>query len=87
MTSSTHRVVARAIREQAIERLLAVAVDVDLVAIGFEVEAQPVGEVRFVFDDQDPAHPSTPSTRVLAVLRTRRARSATGSLTPSAVRA
>ena len=49
-------VVARAIGEQAIERLLAVAVDIHLVAFGFEVEAQPVGEVRFVFDDEDPAH-------------------------------
>ncbi len=59
-------VVARSIAEQAIERLLAVAVDLDLVAFGFEVEAQPVGEVRLVFDDQDrtrPARSELPSLR------------------------
>ena len=59
-------VVARAIRQQAIERLLAVAVDVHLVAFGFEVEAQAVGEVRLVFDDQDAAHPSPFDSRPLA---------------------
>ena len=48
-----HGVVPRAIREQPIERLLAVAVDIDLVPFGFEVEAKAVGEMRLVFDDQD----------------------------------
>ena len=38
-----HRVVARSIRQQAIERLLAVAIDVHLVAFCLEVETQAVG--------------------------------------------
>ena len=48
-------IVAPAIAEQPVERLLAVAVDVHLVALGLEVEAEPVGEVGLVFDDEDPA--------------------------------
>ena len=52
-------VVAVAIGQQPIERLLAVAIDVHRVALGFEIEPQAFGQVRFVFDDQDAAHPST----------------------------
>ena len=51
-----HRVVARSIGEQPRQRLRAVAVDVYGVALGFEIEAEAVGEVRLVLDDQDAAH-------------------------------
>ena len=38
------------------QRLLAVAGDGHLVALGLEVEAQAVGDVRLVLDDEDAAH-------------------------------
>ena len=45
-----------ALVEQQVERLLAVGRDDGLVAFGLEVEAQAVGDVLLVFDDQDAAH-------------------------------
>jgi hypothetical protein len=42
--------------EQQVERLLAVGGDERLVALGFEVEAQTVGDVLLVLDDQYSAH-------------------------------
>ena len=50
------RVIRRAIGEQAIERGLAVAIDVNRVALGLEVEPQAIGQVCLVFNDQDAAH-------------------------------
>ena len=41
---------------QPLERLFAVVDDVDVVALGLEVEAQAVREVLFVFDDEEAAH-------------------------------
>ena len=42
--------------EQQLEGRLAGIHDFDLIALGFEVEAQALGEVLLVFDYQDPVH-------------------------------
>ena len=39
-----------------VERLLAGVDDLGVVALGFEVETQPVGQMLLVFDDQDARH-------------------------------
>ncbi len=44
--------------QQQLQRLLTVAGNDGVVPLGFEVEAQSLGEVLLVFDDQDPAHVS-----------------------------
>ena len=56
ITSRTTTSKTRRSFSSRIERLLAVARDDRLVALGLEVEAQAVGDVLLVFDDQDAAH-------------------------------
>ena len=57
------RVGAR-VRRDARERVLAGLGEVDLVSLGFQVEAQPVREVGFVLDDEDAAHDPVPAAAV-----------------------
>ena len=52
-SSTTSRTADRSPLEQALERGLAGVDDVGGVALGFEVEAQALGEVLLVLDDQD----------------------------------
>ena len=61
----TSRITAskRPAAEQPLRRQLAVAHNGDLVAFGFEVEAQAIGEMLFVFDDQNSWHARRSSTR------------------------
>ena len=54
-----HRGVGRAVAEQPRQRVVAVTVHVHLVSISFEIEAQPLRDVIFVFDDEDAAHRGT----------------------------
>ena len=55
MTSRTTRSTGRSSRDR-VERRLAGVDDVGVVAFGFEIEPQAVGEVLLVFDDEDAAH-------------------------------
>ena len=50
-----HRVVA-GLAEESFDRPVTIALDVDRVAVGFEIEPKTVGEVDFVFDNEDPGH-------------------------------
>ena len=57
------------VRQDALERPLAVADDVRFVSVGFEIEAQALGEVLLVLDDQDARHrhrASRPQVRIRA---------------------
>ena len=51
-----HDVRVRAVAQQVLERRFAIVEHGDLVAFGFEIEAQPLRQVRLVLDDQDLAH-------------------------------
>ena len=43
------------------QRHFAVADDVGFVALGFEIEAEALREMVFVFDDEDPSHECSPT--------------------------
>ena len=51
-----HKVVAARLLRQPLQGVLARFGQLDLVLVGLEVEAQPVSQVPFVFDDEDAAH-------------------------------
>src|SRR5580693_4711055 len=56
--------------EQAADGVFTVAQDFDRMSFGLEVEAQAVGEMRFILDDQDAAHAALlGSSRVTVVPR------------------
>ena len=49
-------VVAGLAAQQPLERLVAIALHIDGVAVGLEIESEPVGQVDFVFDNEDVGH-------------------------------
>jgi hypothetical protein len=62
-----HGVEALFIGNEALQGGFSVGGDFDGVAFGLQVEPQALGEMRFVFDDQDAAHATLSSLRLEAV--------------------